>query len=628
MNLSVKNSIRSPAILAQRNEFQNNLYFDDHSLLSDLASECGIDWAKLQHHITFDGRKVTRGIELSKSYRGKVFAVGSQFTAKDGRDYNRITFHTNKHGGVSHTYSEWHEAQSRKTFEPSKSSVANEAEIVAKASQQSPVIPFRKKVETTVTPAFDNAPTDKQAADLKLANERWNAATTDNVANHPYLIAKNLPIESVEIRRGIGKYGDCLMVQIFNTNLQVIGYQHLYAQNLPNRKDNKDFIGQIGEGFAIIGGTFDDCINGAYHVEGLTTGLAVYHANGAKDELNNKHHLPVVVSFSAGNLGKVIDAFMARGCENQRIAADNDCGKTSGNTGVYVAMVAAQKHNLPIFVPVSKDGTAVDFADTLVFKPLNVNKMRYVDFLKKISDVAPTGQLRRLFTMLANAMAECVPSKMSKETAIALIHELMAKRGMDSSKVNVRGIIHNHVHKRAGLMKKWNSLMSKSGLELHDLKGKTNEEIAEYINKTKGIWLDNRGMGAGKTKLMAILRKLKKLDRIAYLTHRISLTKNASGIMELDYYNDLGYGEGTDGIALCVNSLMKYRVETGGFNVLFLDEFRQILDHLIDGSVENRQAVWDGFCNAIRAADFIVCSDADLNDRCVDRCQANCRFLN
>ncbi len=616
--------INRKAILPHTAAFQNNLYFDDHSLLSDLASDCGIDWSKLQHHITFDGRKVTRGIELSKAYRGKVFAVGHEFKAKDGRNYKRINFYTNKHGGVSNTYSEWHEAQSRKTFEPSKSSVANEAEIVAKESQQSPVIPFRKKVETTVTPAFDNALTDKQAADLNWANQRWDEATTENVANHPYLIAKNLPIDGVEIRRGIGKYGECLMVQIFNTNLQVIGYQHLYAKNLPNRNDNKDFVGQVGEGFAIIGGTFEDCINGAYHVEGLSTGLAVYHANGAKGELNNKHHLPVVVSFSAGNLGKVIDAFMARGCENQRIAADNDCGKTSGNTGVYVAMVAAQKHNLPIFVPVSKDGTAVDFADTLVFKPLNVNKMRYVDFLKKLSEVAPTGQLRRLFTMLANAMAGCVPSKMGKETAIALIHELMAKRGMDTSKINVRGIIHNHVHKRAGLMKKWNSLMSKSGLERHDLKEKTNEEIAEYINKTKGIWLDNRGMGAGKTKLMAILRKLKKLDRIAYLTHRISLTKNASGIMELDYYNDLGYGEGTDGIALCANSLLKYKVETGGFNVLFLDEFRQILDHLIDGSVENRQAVWDGFCAAIRAADFIVCSDADLNDRCVEFLKQHC----
>ncbi|MFI3123578.1 MAG: hypothetical protein QX194_06590, partial [Methylococcales bacterium] len=119
--------INSNAILPHTAAFQNNLYFDDHSLLSDLASDCGIDWYKLQHHITFDGRKVTRGIELSKAYRGKVFAVGSQFKAKDGRNYKRINFYTNKHGGVSNTYSEWHEAQSRKTFEPSKSSVANEA---------------------------------------------------------------------------------------------------------------------------------------------------------------------------------------------------------------------------------------------------------------------------------------------------------------------------------------------------------------------------------------------------------------------------------------------------------------------------------------------------------------------
>ncbi len=131
-------------------------------------------------------------------------------------------------------------------------------------------------------------------------------------------------------------------------------------------------------------------------------------------------------------------------------------------------------------------------------------------------------------------------------------------------------------------------------------------------------------MGEGKTKLMTLLRKLKKYDRIAYLTHRISLTKNASGLMELDYYNDLAYGEGTDGVALCANSLLKYKLETGGFNVLFLDEFRQILDHLLDGTVENRQAVFDGFCAAIAAADFVVCSDADLNDRCIEFLNRHC----
>ncbi len=108
--------INRNAILPHTNAFQNNLYFDDYSLLQDIASDCGIDWAKLQHHITFDGRKVTRGIELSKAYRGKVFAVGSQFTTKDGRDYKRITFHTNKHGGVTQTYNEWNEAKLRKSF--------------------------------------------------------------------------------------------------------------------------------------------------------------------------------------------------------------------------------------------------------------------------------------------------------------------------------------------------------------------------------------------------------------------------------------------------------------------------------------------------------------------------------
>ena len=250
----------SVSILPHPYAFQNNsnfdTYYNDYSLLTDLASNCGMDWSKLQHRMTFDGRKIRGGIELGKSYRGKVFAVGTQFTAKNGRDYRRITFYTNKHGGVTETYNEWNEEQANKPFKP-----------------YVPFVPFEKK--NSITPLFiapvadDNAPTAKQITDLRWANGQWDAASTALVAEHSYLIKKNLPFSGIEIRRGIGRFGDCLMVQIFNfdknNNLHVVGYQHLYAQNIFGRNDNKDFVGQISGGFAIIGGTFEDCINGAYH---------------------------------------------------------------------------------------------------------------------------------------------------------------------------------------------------------------------------------------------------------------------------------------------------------------------------------------------------------------------------
>jgi hypothetical protein len=618
MNLSVKNAIRSPSILAQRNELQNNCYFDDSSLISDLASDCGIDWAKLQHYITFDGRKVTRGIELSKAYRGKVFAVGSQFTAKDGRDYKRITFYTNKHGGVSHTYSEWHEAQARKIDE------------------LSPVIPFKKKFETAVTPAFDNAPTDKQAADLKLANERWNVASTENVANHPYLITKNLPIDGIEIRRGMGRYGDCLMVQIFNIHQQVIGYQHLYAQNLPNRNDNKDFVGQISEGFAIIGGTFDDCINGAYHVEGLSTGLGVYHSVGTKrGQLKNNKKLPVVVSFSAGNLGKNIDNFIARGCEHQLIAADNDAGKVNGNTGVYVAMVAAKKHNLPVFVPVSDDGAPVDFADTIAFTTLNVSKMPEWDYTKKLYAVAPQGHLTCIGQKLAYEASKFVPAKMSKDDAIRMVETVLNSRQLKKQqlqRINARGIIHNELKRREEWLKTWHTITDKSSLKTvkFEHSDNLNEDIALAIyrqfaddlgNRRGSIWLDNRALAAGKTQLLKIVKQVLKTQAIAYVTHRVSLSKDAATVIGLDHYQDLIAGELTNGIAACVNSIRHHHVDKGRFNILFLDEFRQLLEHVCLGSVEDRQAVERALAIAIELADLVICSDADLNDFCI-------RYLN
>lgn len=628
--------IGSVSIVPHTTAFQNNLYFDDYSLISDIASDCGIDWSKLQHQITFDGRKVTRGIEISKTYRGKVFAVGNQFTAKDGRDYKHITFYTNKHGGVSRNYNEWKEAQARKIFEPFNSSVTNKAEIYANESAPSPVIPFTKKFEKVVTPAFNNAPTEKQLADLKLANERWNNATTENVANHPYLISKNLPIEGVEIRRGIGRYGDCLMVQIFNINLQVIGYQHIYAENLPNRSDNKDFVGQIGEGFAIIGGSFEDCINGAYHVEGLSTGLGVYHANGTKrGQLKNKKKLPVVISFSATNLGKNIDNFIARGCEHQIIAADNDAGKVNGNTGVYVAMVAAKKHQLPVFVPVSETGAAVDFADTITFTTLKVSKMPEWDYNKKLYAVAPQAHLTRIGRNLAFAATKFVPAKMSKEDAISMVEAVLNSRQLNKQqlqRINARGIVHKELKHREDWLRTWHTITDKSSLKTvkFESSDNINEAIALAIynqfvqdlgNRTGSIWLDSRFLGAGKTRLLKIVKKMLKTQAIAYVTHRVSLSKDAATVIGLEHYQNLIVGELTDGIAMCVNSIRNHQVDKGRFNILFLDEFRQILEHVCLGSVEDRQAVERALAMAIELADLVICSDADLNDFCI-------RYLN
>ncbi len=86
-------------------------------------------------------------------------------------------------------------------------------------------------------------------------------------------------------------------------------------------------------------------------------------------------------------------------------------------------------------------------------------------------------------------------------------------------------------------------------------------------------------------------------------------------------YQDLIAGELTNGIAACVNSIRHHHVDKGRFNILFLDEFRQLLEHVCLGSVEDRQAVERALAIAIELADLVICSDADLNDFCI-------RYLN
>lgn len=78
--------------------------------LADQAETCGINWNELHHSMAFDGRKVKHNrIALTPKYRGKCFAVGHKFTAKDGNEYPTIVFYTNRHGGITEVFNGFRE---------------------------------------------------------------------------------------------------------------------------------------------------------------------------------------------------------------------------------------------------------------------------------------------------------------------------------------------------------------------------------------------------------------------------------------------------------------------------------------------------------------------------------------
>jgi hypothetical protein len=573
--------------------------------LADYAANCGMNWDELAHAISFDGRKIKHNrIAINKSYRGKCFAVGYKWTARDGKEYPRIIFYTNKHGGHTEIFDGFKEFMSCRGYSDQY------------IQQQSPP----KFHQITKQPIVE---IEKWQIDaLNAAHEAWNKATINNVADHDYIVKKGVNVDGLEIRRGIGKYGDCVMIQVFNLIGQVIGYQQIYAKNINGKNTNKHFVGQIGGGFVVIGDR-SRIRHGAWITEGVATGFSIYHANGdGENTLSNKKKLPVICCLSADNMKKVTQSFTELGNADLRICADND-PSDNGNTGIYTAIQCASiAGSKGYYCPTSEDGKKVDFNDTLNFKLFAIGKS-YSDQIRQLVMFAPVTKLKTLGDRLAFALAKQVPYLVSEEEATKIVIDTLEERKFNG-KCNAAAIIRNSVNARREIVKQRNKITDFTGIEkikIIDMPDKTSLEINELILRRIGATVDDRaiifdprGLGAGKTELLELIRKLFDREKIAVIIHRVSLADDLSTRLDTDHYKEETPSGHIRHLTITANSLPKFSITAGGFKILFIDEARQVLDHLIHGTVENRQAAFDEFVAAIESADFIMCSDADLND--------------
>ncbi len=544
------------------------------------------------------GRKINSNIiAADNDHRGKVFFVLHKYTAPDGREYPIIFCYTNKHGGEGGTWNGYEavHGESRHTlgFAPPK--------YTAPPNQTKPRDHWRTKAFAEAAAAFATA-------------------SRETVGDFAYIAAKRVNTDGIDIRRGIGQHGDCIMVAYRNHDGGIVCYQQIYAENLPRKDTNKlYFIAREGDkkgAFAVIGDA-SKIKDGAHFCEGLATGLSIYHANGTgHNEFGNADRTPVIVCLDAGNLPVVVESFGNR-CDDIKILADNDINENGGNVGIYKALEAAHKITAKaIYVP-CKDGNTqkCDFNDTLAFYALNIPTNRTQRTLQLI-EYAPQNRLKRLYTRLCFDMAAECPYHLDVDTAANLVMEAMQGRGFSTTALNVLGIIAGGVKKCADAVKKRNKATETAGLTVHDLHGLDNANIAAHILESGGgIWLDNRSLGSGKTELMGELCRQLQGQRIAYVTHRVSLVHDAAKRLDLTSYHETLPGFSQD-IAMCVNSAEKFGLPT--FKILVLDESRQSSEHVINGSVENRQACFDALTQTIEQADFVLCSDADLNNEFID----------
>lgn len=567
---------------------------DNRHELTELAQECKIDWNKAYHLVNFNGRRISRGIEISKKYRGKVAMWCNTKVDKAGREFPIISFHTKAHGGITRVFSGFESIKDLKferSFKPAITATPKPVEHKPDADE----IKKQRYLETTLA-RFEKLPQED--------------------GTHDYLTRKfgqrDASFYACDLRRD----SNSIIYAIKDFHGKIIGFQQIFDKAMEGTNRDKNYIGSTSGGFIVIGDESRINTDGAFFTEGLATGLALFNAEKKRGYFSNVEQLPVVVCLDAGNLAKVVKTASIRGCKNVTIAADNDCENKNGNTGVYVAMKIAREIGAKVIIPSNASGTKCDFADTLNHSKHDYSKGTELAFLLELVKHAPKQQLKEISRKLAREIAKHCPAKYSVETAVEKVSAVLKERGFDVG-FQVRAIVFREYNKIKNEIKKLHKITDANEFINHDLKGATNEEIARHVMESEGgFWYDNRGLGAGKTNMMIALNEMLPHDTCAYIVHRIALVKDACTRIGYDSYEDLEPRFYTQKMGICVNSIPKFSIHQR-FRVLFIDEARQVLEHILSGAVENRQAVFDEFILAIQAADLIIVSDADLNDRTV-----------
>ena len=588
----------------------SNILSNNSHTLADLADSCGINYNAIAPYFyqQTGNIPITRGIHKSKDYRGKVYCFINHWTARDGKIYPIITMGTHKHGGIVEVFNGYREYMAGRGYSDSY------------IQQQQPRQPKREYI----------APIESlekwQIDALNAARKAFDSATSENVSTHDYIVKKGLNVDDCDIRRGVGKYGDCLMIAVKNSFGIAIGYQQIYAQNINGKDTNKYFIGRTGGGFVVIGDK-SQIPFGAIYCEGLATGLKIYHSDRAtKGELKNNRKMPVIVCLSAGNMRNVVSNHASEnGADNIKIYADNDCGKDSGNAGIFVALEICKENGIKKYrVPVSENGAACDFADTLKFKDFAVPKKR-IDYAVAILKVCPKQSIKKYWQRYAYALIENAACELrSVDDCVNAVTAITSTRGVDVEK-SARDLISYEFKKRRDVTRKLKTITDFERITRYNVDGKSLAEIATLIEfetlHTNGVMtFDNRGMGGNKTNNMVELARL-LTGGIAYISPLVSVCKNAGDRLNFyDYQSTsaefVNAHSRKINLSICINSIEKYLLAQN-FTHLFIDEAAAVYAAIFDDAGTNKhqqQKLVNHLRAAFKAAKSVLIADAGLSD--------------
>ena len=613
--------------------------------LTALAAECGADWQAAYDRLGNYDTCLKKGIALEKKYRGNTSLWFYIKTAKNGQEYPVITFHTLKHGGHTVTFNGWQWLQeNRYRFE---------SYILPPKPAPHPSKPKLKLVPTQDDTARFNA--------FKSVFDTLPPITNTN----GYLARKGFEIgdlpAKVDMRHGNDKNGHFVAVALRTINHDIVAYQKLYAEKFTDYNGNqrdKDFIGKTKGAFLVLGNIAPS--EPLYFVEGLATGLSVFKGidKGA-----------VIVCLYIANLYDVLKTFETNyTIENSIVVIDNDINK-NGNAGFFHAV----KHKVKNAIYPELNGLKCDFNDVMlangiseVTRQLNENKVAFTDkglthYLELIK-YAPALQINAIVKKACFVCAKDIINSAHFDNIVTQLNNAINERELKTFiNVNVAKHLKREYKKRVDAIKKINTITDFKNLIIHDGDKLNNNELADLILDKKGVWLDSRIMGAGKTVLMSLIigkvfnqlthndiktiyfetggnvTEWNKINNnpklfnqyknsiknayidysVVYLCHRVSLTKSASERLGLDYYKDIDHlNETSKKLASCVNSILKFNIEHT--DIVLIDEIRQTYEHLLNGTVENRLQVYESLVKMIKNAKILLGADADLTDATED----------
>ncbi len=600
------------------------------------ASLCGIDWLKASQLINGSSGTIKNGIELEKKYRGGI-AVLYDLTrkTKSGQPYPNITFRTVKHSEIQEVFkgNDW-------LFENGYFSKKTDYKLPRKSSTTLlPRPPVAKTIPCKCC-SIHFVPDEpwKNTCEYCYKLERFNKFKVDFEAMQfiedatltKYLIDKDLKSRDIPtnfLKVGNDKHGEFIAFKLQSIEGNTTGFQKIYSDRkefvfYPLKDKSGKFDGTLKQGSYALLGKLDG--KHVYFSEGLTTALSVHNATKRT----------TVICLDAGNLEPVLGKFKQANIGRRVIAADNDINSKGGNVGVYAAIKAASKHKARVFVSWFGNGVKCDFDDVRkgdgierVAEQLKtrLNEFEITDFNDlNLLNFAPIQQIKKLALSICYELSRQSISKDIQTPLNKLIQILNGRSFTFDNKQTAADVIASMTRKAIQPVKEYNEITNKDGLNVIEFDGdKPMESIAHHILSNGGVYIDDGKMGTGKTELMGLIsRKIKKLsesqgkrEQVTYIAHRVALIISACERLELRYYDDVQaeFGERAQWLGVTANSLPKHDVSQN-VDILFCDEIRQTLEHMLNGPVHDRSGVYDEFIRTINSAKTVVFSDADMND--------------